>query len=459
VALSGLTFAFLVEQRSNAISAQSAGSHEGRVIESVKLNQRLAAKLLTQSYAHDTWDASAVVGNPNDPSKDPEFLTLNPQFAHLELSIFSPLVQGSGSDAVFQLWQWIVADPDARMFLDGKPDAWGMHLNTHYKGLTLPQDVVPRADTTCVSVLMFYADQLPRCALERAPYASDMESAARFVFRGQLQGHNQWIENDVPHRYGTDPAQPIGARSMSALTDTASAQRFALVTAALRNSSGNYVAPTDASISAAANAMVAGPVAGTLVADVAHQPAAAYPLTTYIYAATRTGHVSATDAETYADFIRFAVTSGQHEGTGAHDLPPGYVPLPPGQIDAAKSAADVIAANKLVDAAPSPTPTPQTRPATGETGGAGGTSDPPTSAPKTASSDSASPATSPVVPVSSSIGSSGAVAPIAVPQLVSFTPAQPLGAGRFGAIAALILGGLALAVRGGLPWVGRRPPS
>jgi hypothetical protein len=468
LALTGVTFAFLVERRVSATASEAAKRQDGQPVESIKLDQRLVAKLLTQSYGNYTWDASAVAGNPSNPSTDPEFVALNPAFADLVVSINSPLVSGGMSDAASMVWQWVMSDADARAFLAGKPDPWGMHLNTRYRAQTFPQDTFPRADTTCVNVLIYSPGQQARCSLERAPYAFSMTTAARQVFRGELQGHNLWDVSKRPPAYVSDGIQAIGTRSMSAVVDVPSATRYGLVAAQLRNAAGAYVAPTTASITAAAAAMKPGEAAGTRVLDLAHVPRDAYPLTAFAYAATAPAALSAADRATYSAFIRYVATGGQHIGYGLTDLPLGYVPLPAADVTEATAAAALIAAGKGDPAAPTPTDAPAAGDGSGvPTGGGGGTSTggppgpgsgPAVQGPSATPGLAPSGSTSAGTPSGASSAPSASSAPAAptVQPVALVTPSEPLGPDRYAAVAALVLGGAALVLRGALPWL-RRP--
>ena len=309
VALDGVTFAFLVERQPKGSATEEIKALSGRQYPPIKLNQRLAAKLLTQAYV--SIDPAAVDGNPSNVTRDPEFLALNPAFDTAQQVVYAPLVVTGTSDATKMLWKWITADPEARAFLGGKPDQWGTHLNKRYAGTTFPRDDVPRADTFCgrdPHSAPPTKGQPLICSIAKAPYANDMESAARAVFRGEVPVKDVWDSTTRLYSGGT---QAVGTRSLSAVVDIASATRYGLSMAELRNSAGEFVAPSAASMGAAAAAMKPGVVPGTLVLDEQHVPANAYPLTMYTYATTTPGKLTPADAKTYADFIRFAGTKGQ----------------------------------------------------------------------------------------------------------------------------------------------------
>jgi hypothetical protein len=146
------------------LSGVTIGLHlpetDGGQATSVKLDARLVAKLLTQSYISgiDPGAADALDGTGEDKTPyqqfgshagpgvptfapwalttefpdlfaDPEFKALNPRLSYstpLEYDNFDNLgslvVSSTASDPIGVLWQWILSDPEARAFLDGCPD-------------------------------------------------------------------------------------------------------------------------------------------------------------------------------------------------------------------------------------------------------------------------------------------------------------------------------------------------
>jgi hypothetical protein len=126
----------------------------------VRLNARLVAKLLTQSYQAGI-DPGTTSGDPiqdpvpcraigscgidgfvpwantaefQDLFADPEFQALNPGFSYTPPTevqdpnsgfdnLGSLVVSSTASDPIAVLWRWILSDPQAKAFLDGCPDA------------------------------------------------------------------------------------------------------------------------------------------------------------------------------------------------------------------------------------------------------------------------------------------------------------------------------------------------
>ena len=72
--------------------------------------------------------------------------------------------------------------------------------------------------------------------------------------------------DQTPTSKKLDP-QDAGHRALLAVVDTATASRYGLPTAALRNAAGKYVPPTAESMLAGENAMKPSAVAGVLASD------------------------------------------------------------------------------------------------------------------------------------------------------------------------------------------------
>ena len=109
--------------------------------------------MLTQSYRYSVVPYPSRRGylknNPRGLLSDPEFLDLNPEykgFTSVQQSVPDALVQLNGGDVTSLLWSWVIADPDARAFLAGNPDKFGMVVNPNNKDLPLPTSTFPRND-------------------------------------------------------------------------------------------------------------------------------------------------------------------------------------------------------------------------------------------------------------------------------------------------------------------------
>jgi hypothetical protein len=126
--------------------------------------------------------------------------------------------------------------------------------------------------------------------------------------------------------------------------DLATAARYGLPTAQLRNAAGQFVAPTTASLLAGEVAMKPSTVPGVLASEPGATDPAAYPLTALSYAITAPSTLDAAAGKDYAAFIRYADGPGQQPGVQPGQLPLGMVPLP------AALKAEAIAAAATIEA-------------------------------------------------------------------------------------------------------------
>jgi len=342
VAISAVGIGVVIERYPRDTAPDALKAKRGTRVLDLKLNARLVAKLLTQSYRSAvTGVQTQVAGNPRWLAEDPEFLAINPEFKDMQYigqlySITNPL---GLADANRSIWQWIKADPDARGFIAGKKDPWGARINSFYKDLDFDRPDFPRADPSCDT---FSNGQAPLCALDHLAYASDFHAAARAAIRGQTLANDSWDASALPPRYKQNPAQAPGERAVLTLVDSATAARFKLTMASLKNASGAYVAPTKAGMAAALNSMQDGPVTGVLESDPGSKARGAYPLTEVTYAMTAPRHLDAAEAKDYAGFVRYVSGPGQTPGIAPGQLPEGYLPLTPALRKQAAVAADLI---------------------------------------------------------------------------------------------------------------------
>jgi hypothetical protein len=358
VALSGFTVAYNIESQSAFSAPAEVKARNGQRIRELNLTPRLVAKLLTQSYRSGAAnpDRPGIEKNPIDLTRDPDFLKVNPLFASLRfVGIPSIVVPAGLSDAGGQLWRWLLSDPEARAFLSGAPDPDGMVVNPAYKGVT-QQDGFPKSDTVCQT---FLTGQPPLCTLDAFPYASDGHEAARGAARGDTLSRSTYDPSLVPASYRRSLPQPTGQRAVLALTDTATALRFGLDTARLRNGSGAFVAPDERGLLAGLDAMTVNRATGVRTPDPASKAAAAYPLTQLSYATVTSARLNAEARAQYAAFLRYAAGPGQVPGRDVGQLPPGYVPLP----QALRTSTLAVAAKVAAPVAAAPSAEPSAAPA------------------------------------------------------------------------------------------------
>ena len=402
----GLTFASLIERQVRGTETQDVLEAAGERMPALTLNARLVAKLITQSYRGATADPDnpdktshlALVdpvtgrvqvdgdGNlvlaPRSVIGDPEFLALNPSYASYPSSRMpiSDAILPVGSSAANQLvWKWLLSDPDAKAFLEGTADDWGMKVNPYYRNsaLTSGGDVrsdFPKRDEICRDPIAVidpesgeptYPEASILCSTGAHPYAADFETGARAAGRGDDLAIANWDPSAAPARFKANGPAAVGERAVLVLTTTALAERYGLAQAALVNSSGNAVAPTADSITdAVANSLPTTRTAtpAPVFPDPAKATGSAYPLTTLTYAVTVPSKLSVIAAEDYAAFIEYATQSGQRLGVSDGRLPYGYAPLPNVLSVQAQSAAAAIVAAAVLAAEPTPTPTPTPTP-------------------------------------------------------------------------------------------------
>lgn len=330
VAVSALTVAFHLEA--------NRGERAGSVIRELRLTPRLLAKILTYSY-QDTvpggvWgspDAQHVADAPRSLYADPEFQQVNPEL----VGLFNPngswpllVVQGQ-SDAAWAVWEWIRADEEARAWLGGEPDEWGMTVNPHYADLDLDANGAqsfPQADLTSYQRP---PAEYPYDVTSLRPQVGSLATAARMALTGDTGQRTTWDGQRQPPGYVSAERQLIGNRLILSLTDTVSAERYGLFQAALRNRAGEFVAPGVESMAAAVAAMEPGAAPGTLAFAPAVESPDAYPLTLVVHAAVDTaGDGDPAALGEYAHLLAYAADRGQDPGQAPGQLRPGYLPLP-----------------------------------------------------------------------------------------------------------------------------------
>ncbi|MGI5137498.1 hypothetical protein [Streptomyces sp. CA-106110] len=378
VSLSGLTIGFFIESQAGDAAPEGVRESDGARLTSLNLTPRLVAKLLTESYPDgNSRFAKSTEGNPFNLGADPEFVKYNPGYKDLAFPgrLGDVIVPEALSDAAWDLWTWVGQDPAAREFLNGTPDNEGrygdpgfsgMKVNPNYQKMSLPREEFPKSDPFCQK-FTDHPDN-PLCIQDKHPYATDLHSAARSAARGDSLARTSWDNTTTPPAYKKDPPQAAGKRAILALTDTATAARYGLVTAKLQNAAGRFVAPDSPGLLAAQATMKPSGVSGVLSPDPATKSPDAYPLTLLTYAATVPEKLTKAEGQDYAALLRYAVGNGQRPGVSSGSLPAGYAPLPATVRAQTRAVADAIASR----AGTSPS-TPSTD---GGTGGNGtGTSD------------------------------------------------------------------------------------
>lgn len=359
VSLSGVVIGFNVERNVRPDAPSAAQELAGVRVANINLTPRLVAKLLTQSYSSQVRILSDpgypwLADNPPHLGLDPDFLQFNPEFTLLQIASgknFGGLLLPSlNSDVGRQVWQWILADPEAKAWMDGQADPWGMRVNPVYATTAAanpsgfpfadpPPDTFPKSDPYCYQAPAqgLGGAVVPPllCGTDWLPYTQSMNDGARLT---RVADDGARVVNDVfaltPDQvWRRDLPQFIGRRAILTLTDSASAARFGLQTASLSRAGDNrpnrtFAAPTEtglvrglAGLRPAAEPAVLEPVPSAT-------PDGGYPLTALTYGAIRPLQLDAAARDDYAALIEYAVGPGQVRGVAPGQLPPGYAPLP-----------------------------------------------------------------------------------------------------------------------------------
>ncbi|HEY3339302.1 MAG TPA: hypothetical protein VGK18_12415 [Propionicimonas sp.] len=407
VALSGVSIAFAIDRQARATGGavpDEVQARERQAFTSLKLTPRLLAKLLTASYTDalpQGADTSYLSGQRNI-TRDPDFLAINdPEWSYMSITsvgLSDALTPLGRSDAAMAIWTYILADTEAKKFLAGTADPWGMKVNPNYAtkaslnptgvGLSLPRDDFPKADPIEYegTAANDHADVVNLVTWR--PFTSSLDMGGYLVLRGDALKLGIWDTNSTPAKFTKGDRAVVGLQAVIGLTDTASAAKYQVVEASLRNPAGRYVAPTIAGLAAAVPAMTKDADQGQVVgfdpaSAAAKNAAAAYPLTMPVYAAVNPAMDGAAVRADYAAFITSAVTTGQTAGTGDGQLPAGYAPLPAAWKKQALASAAVIKAGGV-------TTTPPTAPASTATGTSTSSGTVGTSTPGSTGSDPAS---------------------------------------------------------------------
>jgi len=369
--LSGVAVAFNIERVPSVDNGQTEVPLTGDQVQNVYLTPRLMAKLLTQSYQAEfqnvTNDTSTCYdwaqANPTNLLTDPDFLQWNPEFADLSTTqatdASTALVEDLNSDAATAIWKWILADPEARAWLSGTPDQWGMKVNPIYN-ISKP---APSSCTGGSSGAAFapttpenysksdpYCNQTPYtvngtgggppqparplCILDWSPYALNMNAAAQATGAANDGAKTTLNPAATPNTAWTaNGPQTPGTNFIISITDTASAAQYGLQTASLSRAGDDgpnrtFVAPDTAGLTAGEQALEPSDVSGVLQENPSTTAPGAYPLTMLTYAATSPETLTPSQRQLYASFILYAIGDGQTQGVQPGELPAGYVPLP-----------------------------------------------------------------------------------------------------------------------------------
>ena len=301
----------------------------------LRLTPRLLAKLLTQSYPASTLGLqhAGMAKNPLSLNLDPEFQRLNPGLdTRAREAAATVLSLSESSDVIRTLTEYVASDKDARAFIAGKPDPWGMVVNPTYKGVEVPRAewplldrFVPTTDQECLR-----QNPAPYFTQVAAPVSS-LRKIAEAVLDAwpNVQTRCEKPSPADPYKLGRVERQGVGARFMLGIVSLGDAARFGLRTAELQTKPGVYVAPSARSLAAAIAEAEPGRGLDPFTIDqgALRKAADAYPGTMVVYTAARLSGMQKSEASKVAQFIRLATTEGQVPGAGNGRLPEGYLPI------------------------------------------------------------------------------------------------------------------------------------
>jgi hypothetical protein len=306
----------------------------------LRLNARLLAKLLTESYLGSNI-AQGHPGIPHNPLSiltDPEFRKLNPGLSTNDAEAAATLLSLSiPSDVVHQVTDYIAHDQTAMAWMNGKPDPWGMKVNPAYRGLKMPQAEWPLLDTYVPKTADLCRKTHRAVYLNQiAAPVSTMSTIAQALLDGWPEVQTRCDFDQSTHNWvlGRVSRQSYGSRFMLGVVSLGDVDRYGLRSAALETKPGTYVAPSDASLSAAVRlAHQTKPMQPfTMDMKALRSSSHAYPGSMVVYTAAKTEHLDRADADKVAQFIRVSTTEGQRSGSGNGQLPDGYLPIRNGGV-------------------------------------------------------------------------------------------------------------------------------
>jgi hypothetical protein len=412
----------------------------------LKLNARLLAKLLTQSYlGSDLGRGHPGMGtNPVSINVDPEFKALNPGLSLTDQEAAATVLSLSeSSDVIEQLTDYIAHDQAAMDFIGGKPDPWGMKINPSYQDIAVPtpewpllDSYIPETGSTCRQANpAVYFTQLAAPVTKLNIIAQALIDSWPNV---QTRCDTDVSTTPPTYKLGRVDRQNYGARFMLGVVGLGDAARYGLQTAQLQTSSGRYVGASLDSLGKAVALMKQDKPLEPFTLDQAavKKSGSAYPGAMVVYTAARTQHLDQADAEKVAQFIRISTSEGQQPGSGNGELPDGFLPIKDSGVTqklwvSAQEGARAISA-QFVPATPTPTPTPTATPTSTPTQDPGDTTLP-----------GSEPSAAPSVPVATSSGPAPITDEVPVPVAATAAVTSQLGNWLLPALLGLgILGGL-----------------
>ena len=301
----------------------------------LKMNARLIAKLLTQSYLGSSLGRGhpGIENNPLAIMQDPEFIALNPGLSTNDQEAGATLLSLSeSSDVIEQLTEYIANDKDAMDFMGGAPDPDGMVINPAYKDLELPRPEWPLLDSYIPETANECRQANPQVYFTSiAAPVTTLRKISDALLDGwpNVQTRCDFDTLTQQFKVGRIDRQSYGARFLLGVVSLGDAARFGLRSAALETSPGKFVAPNDQALANAVTLMTQKRPKLPFTLDQADVTKAgnAYPGTMVVYTAAKLRNLDQEDADHVAQFVRVSTTEGQKSGSGNGELPAGYVPI------------------------------------------------------------------------------------------------------------------------------------
>jgi ABC-type phosphate transport system substrate-binding protein len=335
----------------------------------LKLNARLLAKLLTQSYlGSDLGRGHPGIGNnPLAIMNDPEFIKLNPGLSQITQEVGATVLSlSNSSDVIEQLTDYIAHDADAMAFIHGKKDPWGMVVNPKYKNLAMPRADIPLLDSYIPETQSDCRQKNPAVYFNQlAAPVTTMRKIAEALLDAwpNVQTRCDFDTSTGAYKLGRVDRQSFGSRFMLGIVSLGDADRYGLRAAALETKPGTYVAPSDKSLAAAVALTKQKKAHQPFVLDQgdARKSGHAYPGTMIVYTAARLHNLAKDDAAKVAQFIRISTTEGQQPGSGNGELPDGFLPIQKTGVteklfDAAQDTARAVEAQRSATSEPTEEP-------------------------------------------------------------------------------------------------------
>ena len=341
-AVTGFAIGYVIDRPNN-----------GGEFANLRLNARLIAKLLTQSYLGSDLGRGhpGIAKNPLGIMNDPEFQKLNPGLSLISQEAGATVLSlSNSSDIITQLTDYIARDESAMSFINGEPDENGMRVNPAYKKISLPVPSIPLLDSYVPTTENVCRKENPAVYFTQlaAPVTTLRKiSEALLDAWPNVQSRCDFDQSTKLYKVGRVDRQSFGSRFVLGVVSLGDADRYGLRSAALETKPGTYVAPTAKTLAAAVALTAQKKRHQTFDLDqrAVRASRGAYPGTMTVYTAAKLRGLDTEDAAKVAQFIRIATTEGQRSGNGNGQLPGGYLPIEKtGATKALFEAAQITAA-------------------------------------------------------------------------------------------------------------------